>query len=252
MKERGSKETVQSVENALKLLECFTKVEDMGITEIALMMDVGKATASRLVFSLQKYGYLQQDEVTKKYRLGMKLMYMGTLVKERNELVYLMDPYMKELAYRYQLCAHLVVLEEYQAKFIHKIVAGPFMSMRSHVGVMLPAYGTATGKCLLAHASYRDIDAYFKNVELKPMTQETIVDRETLRGELEQIRARGYSEDRGESDVGLYCIAVPIANEYGNVIAAMSLSGLKETVVGQKSEIIRELTRVASKVCRKV
>lgn len=252
MKERGSKETVQSVENALRLLECYAAAEEMGITEIAMMMDVGKATASRLVFSLQKYGYLQQDEVTKKYRLGMKLMYMGTLVKERNELVYLMDSYMKELAYRFQLCAHLVVLEGYKAKFIHKIAAGPFMSMRSHVGGTLPAYGTASGKCLLAHSSPQEIDTYFKNVELKPMTLETIIDERALREELIQIKERGYSEDRGESDMGLYCVAVPLTDGYGHVIAAASISGLKETVIGNKSEIIKELTKVSCEICRKV
>lgn len=252
MKERGSKETVQSIENALKLLDCFSETESMGITEIATMMHIGKATASRLVFSLQKYGYLQQDGVTKKYRLGMKLMYMGALVKERNELVYLMDPYMNELAYHFQLCAHLVVLEGYQAKFIHKIVAGPFMSMRSHVGGTLPAYGTASGKCLLAHLSPQDIDIYFKNVELKPMTQETIVEEQILREELMQVKARGYSEDRGESDTGLYCISVPLIDKYGHVIAATSLSGLKETVCGRKAEIIEELTRVSGEFCRKM
>lgn len=252
MKERGSKETVQSIENALRLLDCFSETEEMGITEIATLMDIGKATASRLVFSLQKYGYLQQDETTKKYRLGMKLMYMGALVKERNELVYLMDPYMKELAYHFQLCAHLVVLEGYQSKFIHKIVAGPFVSMRSHVGGTLPAYGTASGKCLLAHLSPQDIDIYFKNVKLKPMTQETIVDEKILREEFVQVKTQGYSEDRGESDMGLYCISVPLVDKYGHVIAAVSLSGLKETVVGKKGEIIKELVRVASEFCRKM
>lgn len=252
MKERGTKETVQSIENALSLLDFFSETEEMGITEIAAVMDIGKATASRLVFSLQKYGYLQQDEVTKKYRLGMKLMYMGALVKERNELVYLMDSYMKELAYHFQLCAHLVVLDGYQAKFIHKVVAGPFMSMRSHVGGTLPAYGTASGKCLLANLSPQDLDIYFKNVELKPMTQETIVDEQVLREELWQVKERGYSEDRGESDMGLYCIAVPLTERYGHVIAAVSLSGLKETVVGRKSEIIKKLMELAGNFCRKM
>lgn len=252
MKERGSKETVQSIENALKLLDCFSETEAMGITEIATMMDIGKATASRLVFSLQKYGYLQQDEVTKKYRLGLKLMYMGTLVKERNELVYMMDSYMKELAYHFQLCAHLVVLEGFQAKFIHKIVAGPFMSMRSHVGGTMPAYGTASGKCLLAHLSPQDIDIYFKNVELKPMTHETIVEEQVLRDQLALVREKGYSEDRGESDMGLYCISVPLTDKYGHVIAAASLSGLKETVISRKLEIINELTRVTGEFCRKM
>lgn len=252
MKERGSKETVQSIENALKLLDCFATTEEMGITEISTMMDIGKATASRLVFSLQKYGYLQKDEVTKKYRLGMKLMYMGTLVKERNELVYLMDPYMEELAYRFQLCAHLAVLEGFRAKFIHKVVAGPFRSMRSHVGGTLPAYGTASGKCLLAYSSPRDMDTYFKNINLEPMTQETIVDEQELREELSLVKERGYSEDRGESDMGLYCIAVPIFDEYGHVIASASLSGLKETVIENKSEIIKELTRAVSEFRRKM
>ena len=81
------RETSQNVVNALRLLECFAKEEELGITELSEAIGVGKTATSRLVSSLEGFGYLRQNPATKKYRLGMKLVYLGSLVQDRQEMV---------------------------------------------------------------------------------------------------------------------------------------------------------------------
>ena len=89
------KELSQTVSNALRLMECFSEAEELGITELAAEIGVGKTVAARLVGTLAEYGYLSQNPSTRRYRLGHKLAYWGSLAQERNEIVRAVEPYLQ-------------------------------------------------------------------------------------------------------------------------------------------------------------
>lgn len=236
-----SREVSQNVVNALRLLECFAKEEELGITDLSEAVGVGKTVTARLVSSLEQFGYLRQNPATRKYRLGMKLVYLGSLVQDRKEIVQLVEPCLRLLSREFQVSAHLAVQERYGSLVMSKVSMGPMVYMDSRVGNTLPLHASATGKCLLAFGGEQGVEQYVRNCELTRYTDMTITTPAALRKELREIRTRGYAVDNEESIIGLTCVAVPLLDARGHLVAAISLSGQTQFVLKKKSEIVRRL-----------
>lgn len=236
-----SREVSQNVVNALRLLECFAKEEELGITDLSEAVGVGKTVTARLVSSLEQFGYLRQNPATRKYRLGMKLVYLGSLVQDRKEIVQLVEPCLRLLSREFQVSAHLAVQERYGSLVMSKVSMGPMVYMDSRVGNTLPLHASATGKCLLAFGGEQGVEQYVRNCELTRYTDMTITTPAALRKELREIQTRGYAVDNEESIIGLTCVAVPLLDARGHLVAAISLSGQTQFVLKKKSEIVRRL-----------
>lgn len=227
--------------NALRLLECFAKEEELGITDLSEAVGVGKTVTARLVSSLEQFGYLRQNPAARKYRPGMKLVYLGSLVQDRKEIVQLVEPCLRLLSREFQVSAHLAVQERYGSLVMSKVSMGPMVYMDSRVGSTLPLHASATGKCLLAFGGGQGVEQYMRNCELTRCTDMTITTPAALQEELREIRTRGYAVDNEESIIGLTCVAVPLLDARGHLAAAISLSGQTQFVVEKKSEIVRRL-----------
>lgn len=236
-----SREVSQNVVNALRLLECFAREEELGITDLSEAVGVGKTVTARLVSSLEQFGYLRQNPATRKYRLGMKLVYLGSLVQDRKEIVQLVEPCLRLLSREFQVSAHLAVQERYGSLVMSKVSMGPMVYMDSRVGNTLPLHASATGKCLLAFGGEQGVEQYVRNCELTRYTDMTITTPAALRKELREIQTRGYAVDNEESIIGLTCVAVPLLDARGHLVAAISLSGQTQFVLKKKSEIVRLL-----------
>lgn len=236
-----SREVSQNVVNALRLLECFAREEELGITDLSEAVGVGKTVTARLVSSLEQFGYLRQNPATRKYRLGMKLVYLGSLVQDRKEIVQLVEPCLRLLSREFQVSAHLAVQERYGSLVMSKVSMGPMVYMDSRVGNTLPLHASATGKCLLAFGGEQGVEQYVRNCELTRYTDMTITTPAALRKELREIQTRGYAVDNEESIIGLTCVAVPLLDARGHLVAAISLSGQTQFVLKKKSEIVRRL-----------
>lgn len=239
--ENQKQTTIQSVDKALHILDLFIDHDELGISEISRMTMMGKSTVARLIFSLAKSNFLKKNEATNKYRLGMKLSYFGTLVNERDELAKHADEMMVSLSKKHQLSCHLVVLEGQNIRFIHKINSGQIINMKSRIGGTMPAYCTATGKSIIANLPSEKRNKLVASMSLEVWTKNTITEKDELLEELTKIQKQGFSEDNEESELGLCCLAVPIFDFSGHVIASVSLSGQKEAVGNHKKEIIKDL-----------
>ena len=231
------KEQSQTVVNALRLLECFSTEEEIGISDLASYIGVGKAVAARLVGSLMEFGYLQQNPKTRKYRLGPKLAYWGSLVRERSEIASLAEPTLRALSQKFQVTAHLALRDHYAVRIACKVTMGPIVYMSSRVGSTLPIHACAMGKCLLAYEEDQVISEFLNAYALTRLTEQTITDPEDFRRELLRVRSNGYAMDNEESNIGLTCFAVPLFDSGGHAVAAMSLSG-QTTFMKKYAEII--------------
>lgn len=238
------KEQSQTVVNSLRLLECFSDSEELGITELAAAIGIGKTVTARLVSSLAEFGYLWQNPVTKKYRLGLKFLYWGSLVAERSEITRLADPYLRVLSKTFQLTSHLAVWDNNGAMIIGKVTMGPMVYMDSRVGTTLPIHASAVGKCLLAYAPLEIQEEYLSNIRLVQYTENTHVDKKYFWEECMQVRQQGVAFDNEESNLGLSCMAVPILDSRGRAVAAISTSGQTRSVVARKEEILAKLREV--------
>jgi DNA-binding IclR family transcriptional regulator len=235
------KDHSRSTEKALKLLDCFIAKEEWGISELARELDLGKASVSRLVAAFEGHKFLMKNEATEKYRLGIRLMFFGLLFQERNELTNVLAPIMQNLAQKYQATAHLGVQYGTEVLIISKTSAGSFFYMVSRIGATLSSHASASGKCLLAYQDPEQIEQYLKKASLNPLTEKTITDPKSFIEELAIVRQQGYALDDEEYTEGLYCLAVPLLDMSGKPIAALSLSGSKETLKKREKEMAKDL-----------
>ncbi|MEV0064006.1 IclR family transcriptional regulator [Nocardia sp. NPDC050718] len=185
------------------------------------------------------------------YRLGLRVLELGGLAAEHNELREVVGPLLYDLSQRTGLIGHLAVLDGREVLFLDRAGGRSQVAIPTRVGGRLPAHCTAVGKALLATLEPGIAEASLRGVTT-PRTARTIIDRAELHRELARIRNRqGVAVDSEESLPGVGCVAVPIRGR-GVALAAISLSG---TVQGDRSaldtaRLARALAEVAKEAAR--
>jgi IclR family KDG regulon transcriptional repressor len=211
---------IQSLARGLKILEFLSQAQDgVSITELAERLGVDKGSASRLVATLASYGYAEKDERTRRYHLGSQVVSLSRSVLTRLPLREAAKPFLRELMERTGECAHLAVAAQGQVLYIDQVESPATLRVNAEVGTLNPLHCTALGKALLAFGDLQPQD------DLRAFTANTLTDPARLRKNLEQVRSQGYSVDDEEFDPGVRCIAVPVWDFRGKVVASMGISG---------------------------
>ncbi|MGQ9734975.1 MAG: IclR family transcriptional regulator, partial [Candidatus Bipolaricaulia bacterium] len=206
------------------ILELFgPTVERLSATEIARRLGTVPGVIYPILYTLERYGYLERDG-NKKYSLGLKFLERGNLILQQLDLRDKAKPYLKELANTYNVNAHLAVLYDWKVMYLHREEGYPSVIIKEVVGQRVPAYCTALGKVLLASLEERDLETYLAQEELKPLTPKTISDPLRLREELKRVREQGYAIDNEEFHEGNMCVAAPIRNHLRETLGAISVS----------------------------
>ncbi|TDT51031.1 IclR family transcriptional regulator [Fonticella tunisiensis] len=230
---------IQSVDRALQILECFSRENrELGVTEISKYLGLHKSTTFGLLSTLESRGYVEQNLDNGKYRLGLKLFELGNLVHEGLDLRKQAYPFLKELVDKYQETVHLVVNDRGEAVYIDKVEGPGAIRMYSQVGKRPPMYCTGVGKAILAYMPDKEVDRILFEKGLRPFTPNTITDVDKLKAHLAEIREQGYSFDNEEIEIGLRCVAAPIKNHKGEVIAAISVAGPSTRMTWEKMNIL--------------
>ncbi len=218
-------DNVQSLERALKIIDILAHSgKPMGVTEIGRLIGVHKSTAYRLVSTLRQFGYVDQDEETEKYFLGLKPLELSSIIKERLDIKDIIHPYLEELADKTNETVHLAVREGDEIVYIDKVESKHTIRMYSRIGARAPLYCTALGKCLLAFGPEELIRNWTSKDTLPQRTPNTIKTGKELAEELKRVREQGYALDREEFEPGIRCIGVPVLNKKGRAISAISIS----------------------------
>ncbi|MEG6615103.1 IclR family transcriptional regulator [Peptococcaceae bacterium 1198_IL3148] len=234
------------MDNALLILDLLSKHEELGASEVARLMGMGKSTAFRLLSTLEGRRFVSKTE-NNKYRLGIHLVSIGSLVIHRMEIVRVVHPYLLNLSQQCNETAHLVVWnDDTRVQFIDKVQSSSSsIRMESMVGMCRRAHLTGTGKVLLAYQNEGAIEHYIKVVDFSPKTAHSITNGEQLLQSLEEIRRQGYGCDEDESEIGLTCFAAPIMDLSGHALAAISVSGPGERMNARRQELIN-LVKIAA------
>lgn len=206
------------------MIRSFTPDEvELGPSEIAHKSRIPLTTVHRILATLTRDGLLEQNEKTRKYRIGLEFYILGSLYLRRTDILSAAEPVIKALssltgetsavAVPHQLNVVLVLKEE--AKLPFRIV--------NHVGSILVAYASAMGKALLSELNEAEIDKIITEERLQPMTKNTIATKTELKRELEQIRKTGISFDIEGNFDGVVGIASVIRDASGKAVAAMTI-----------------------------
>lgn len=222
MENTGKESRVRSVARALAILKCFIKPpHQFGITEISEMLQLSKGTVHLLVKTLEDEGFLEQVEGIKKYRVGSMAYELGAAAL--GDLRILSRMHLQHMSYELSMPCYLAITIGNKAVLIEKAEpVNPFMVVMQ-IGAVLPYHTTSMGKVLLAYADAENREQLLNFIDLPALTPNTITSRELLRKEIEEVERQGYALDREETLPGSFCLAVPVRDRAGRVIAALSL-----------------------------
>ncbi|MBO9127885.1 IclR family transcriptional regulator [Rhizobium sp. 16-488-2a] len=222
---RGSDENLKSLVKIMRVLECFS-VNDraLSLSEICDRTGFPRSTTHRLMASLKEVGFLDQDRERDKYRLGLKLFEFGNIVLMNLDLHREARPIVEALKRMSGQMVHLAIFDGQSAVVIHRADPSPDHAPTSTSIENAPVHCTSVGKAILAWQPEPVIQKIVQ-AGLRSYTDATITTGPTLFSELDRVRQRGYAIDDGEHQPGLRCVGAPIRDQFGHVIAGISVSG---------------------------
>ena len=216
---------LQTIQKAGELLALYDRNHtEWGVREVAEKLKMAKSSTHDLMSSLAKLGFLNKTEDSR-YRLGWRLVTLSEILLATTELRQEAHPVMEELAVQYQETIHLAVLDDTQAVYVDKLEGRQAVRVElTSLGARLYAHCSSLGKVLLAYSSEAEVKRIIQTIGLPRFTPNTITDEEELQQNLVKIRKQGFAYDMEEILPDLCCVAAPIYNHKGHVIAAISMS----------------------------
>ncbi|GLS89971.1 DNA-binding transcriptional regulator KdgR [Psychromonas marina] len=217
-------EAVSSVLKVFSILQALGDQKDIGVSELSQRLMMSKATTYRFLQTMKMQGYVAQEDEADKYSLTLKLFELGSKSLEYVDLISLADKEMQLISEKTNEALHLGALDETSIIYIHKIDSNYNLRMQSKIGRRNPIYSTAIGKVLLADKEESFIREKLSHVEFIKHTEKTLENTDQLLSELQVVKEQHYAEDNQEQEPGLRCIAAPIYNRFGTIIAGLSIS----------------------------
>ncbi len=219
---------VQAVDRALSLLEILAKENSaVSISELARKSGLKLSTVHRLLVTMMNKSFIAQDPITSHYKLGIRTFEIGNAALSSFDLRNIARPYLKQLTEKVNETTNLAVLDGAEVIYIDQIESTNIVivKMFARLGSRGPAYCTGTGKVLLADLATDELIKRLNKIEFVRFTPQTLTNIDQLITVLAKIKQDGFALDYSERDEGVTCVAAPIRNYEGRVIAALSVSG---------------------------
>lgn len=242
----------RAVSRALRILTSFTiKDFELSVADLYEKLGIHKSTLVRLLQCMAEEGFIEQNQETGKYRLGIKTFEIGSLyhrTRMRN-IEAIARPFMQYLVDRFRVSANLAIRDGSEIVYVDAIEPmGSPMRLAYSSGDRFGVHHTALGKALIAHLPPEQMEGLLGG-ELKPLTPRTVTTAEALKEELARVREKGYAVDDEESLPGLRCVGAPIWDSE-EVVAALSASGstliVTKELVDQIGQSVLEAARAIS------
>lgn len=249
MAEKGA----QLIDRLLDILELLSLEKDgLGVTEIGNRTGLHKSTVHRIVSALAERGYIEKVPGRGVYKIGLKLVEISSVYLNSVELKTEATPFLRELTSKLSQPTHLAILDGTDAVYIEKVDMVNNIRLYSQIGRRIPVYCSALGKCLLSGLHEGEIDEILKRCSFERFTDKTL-DKTGLLRQVREVPAIGYAIDDEEHDEGIRCIAAPVFDYRGAVIAAVSVAGPVLAMTPQNdSEIGRLLMETARNISKRM
>jgi DNA-binding IclR family transcriptional regulator len=243
------KNFIAVTEKIFAVLESFNSNphEPLSLDQITSSVGFAKTSAHRLLYSMRRLGYIQQDS-NGNYSLSEKFYALGGNALPYQHLISLSRPVLNQLVMRYGESVHIGVLEKGVVLFVAVAPSQHAYRCAAEVGECNYAHSTALGKCLLANLPVADRDAVLQARGLPKMTERTKTSRPQLELDLERIRKQGWAVNDGENIEGVICVAAPIFGRGDQVIAALSMSGPSSRMQPVLEELKKAVRNAASRL----
>ncbi|MBC3762974.1 IclR family transcriptional regulator [Quadrisphaera oryzae] len=246
----GAREgTVQSVDRAVSLLQALAARGPSGLTDLAAGVAIHKATAFRLLATLEARGLVQQDGDRGRYRLGPSAGQLAAGAAGAQDVTALCRPLCAQLAEEAGDTVNLVVSDGVQITTVDQAAGSAIVASTDYVGRRGPLHATAAGKVFLAEWPEQHL-ADLCRAGLERFTEHTLVDRAALGEDLRKVRERGWAVAQEEHEAGLVVVGAPVRGADGAVVAAMTVGGptyrmTPESLPGTAARVVAAATRAS-------
>jgi DNA-binding IclR family transcriptional regulator len=236
------------------LLEYFikegAKQQAISFQEISRALPFARTTVHRILYSLEKLGYVEKADAKAHYRLGPKFFELTEPAVHFRRLQSLAKAVMIDLLVRYSETVNLGVLDDGQVAYIEVLQSPSALRIAANPGDRNPVHSTALGKVILAFLPEQDVEAILEEHPLIKMTSKTITQKAHFIEHLAAVREQGRAFDLGENVDGVICVAAPVFDQRGRVVAGLSVSGPASRMESKLSGIRDEVRQAGLKISR--
>ncbi|MBK5252489.1 MAG: IclR family transcriptional regulator [Peptostreptococcaceae bacterium] len=248
---QGKGKNIQSIQRAIDVISCFDENNiEMSLNDIAKHLDLNKSTVHGIINTLHNNRFIQQN-CNGNYMLGQALFDKSVLAMQasKTRLRTMSKSYMTGISNKYKCTTHVFTVNGNRLHFLDMTTP-----VNSHyifsvaLSSQMQLYCTASGKILLSRMSVAERDEYFQNTKMVPITGKTMIAKEALISNINEIIKKNYSLEDEEADEGCLSIAVPIVTKKDTLVGTLSISGADVKIRSMIEEIAENLQRVSKKL----
>ena len=224
--------THHSLAKALEILMAFAPHnQEIGTVQLSEKLGYHKSTVSRLLHVLMDYGFVRQNQESKKFVLGPSVIDLSSSIQEslNDNLTQIAKPFLDRLRDETGETVVLELVSGRSAVIAYIAEGGGPIRIKGRVGDRRPAHAAAGAKAILAFSGKEKRDR-FLNGNLLGLTPNTITGHERLEREMREIRERGFAIDSEEVNLGINAIGAPVYNHAGEPVAAAVIAGLSQKI----------------------
>ncbi len=221
--EQAETSGAQTLDRALMILDLLAKERILSLTEISRRLGLTVSTTHRLLKTLLRWRYVYQGPRSRHYRIGLRAFEVGSVYLEGGRISDTARQLMRSLMEQLEETVCLAILDGAQAVFIQQTEGPRQVGMYVRAGTRVPLHATAAGKVLVAWHEMDAVREMFRDALWTKHTDQTIGDFDAFCEELQVVRARGFALESEEYEGGVFSVAVPILNRYGDVGASLSV-----------------------------
>ena len=240
---------VQSLERGLAVIRAFDEHNaELTLSDVARSTGLTRAAARRFLLTLADLGYVRTDG--RRFTLSPRILALGYAYLSSLSLPEVAEPHLERLVADVHESSSVSVLDGEDVVYVARVPTSRIMTVSINVGTRFPAYATSMGRVLLADLPEDELEAYFEQVELRPLSPRTLTSRDDLRATLAKVRAQGWALVDQELEKGLRSIAAPIRDRTGRTVAAVNLSAhaSRMTIERGRRELVPPLLATAARI----
>ena len=245
-------ETLQSVERALAVLTAVARLGRTTLSDLALILDIPTATAHRVLKTLEKHEFVNFDEDTQDWMVGIEAYRTGTAFLNQSILTEVGLSVMRGLMRETGETANLAIPDKFEVVFVGQVETQNPIRAFFPAGSRSSMHASGAGKAILSALLPQQVAKLQPSDGLAQFTSHTLITPHALQADLEEIRTRGWSFDREERYLGMSCIGSAIYDRNGQPIAAVSISGPSTRFAEARIAVFgAAVVRAAAEITRK-
>ncbi len=245
---------VKSTEKIFKILEELAKNNGkMKLKDLSSTLGYPPSTTHRLLNTLIELGYVEQDQHSSGYNLGVKILSLAASSLNGLDLGQVSYPHLCNLRDETGETANIAINDHNESLYIQKAESTATVRVFSLIGKRAPLHATGVGKVMLADIPSEEVEEIIEKTGLPRITDKTITTLDALKEELQLIKDRGYAYDNEECELGAFCVAAPVRDYTGRVIASISVSVPTNRLNAQmRKKLIKGVTTESVKLSAKL